>query len=367
MGVVILSYGKNINEIPTPALVIDYEKLQSNILEMSNFLRNTKCSLRPHFKTHKSVVIAKLQMQAGAIGITCAKLGEAEELVNSGIDNILIANEIVDPSKLQKLACLARYSSITIAVDSLSNVKDLSSAAASVNASIGVLIEANIGLGRCGVRTHGEAIGLAEKISRSPGLALKGIMGYEGHCVCIENYAQRQAAATTAINILLGYKACLESRGFEVGIVSCGGTGTYDISSLIPGVTEIQAGSYVFIDSLYKSIEEMHFDNALHLMATITSVPEKGAAITDAGMKCLSTDNGMPRVVGASGLELLKLSEEHGTLTVDTAKNSVKVGDRVRIMPSHCCTTVNLHDKYYVTSRDTVIGMWPVDGRGKSL
>ena len=313
----IILYGKNVNEIETPALVIDFDVLKDNIEKMSRFLKLTSCSLRPHFKTHKSVIIARLQMQAGAIGITCAKLGEAEELVNSGIDNILIANQVVDPQKLKRLAGLARYSTITVAVDSLRNVEDLSSAAVSMNSIIGVLIEADSGMGRCGVRTHEEAVSLAEKISVSPGLILKGIMGYEGHCVWVEDYEEREKMATAAIRILLGYRECLESRGFEIGIVSCAGTGTYNISSLIPGVTEIQAGSYVFMDAVYKSIENMDFRNALHLVATITSLPQCGTAIIDSGMKSLSTDNGLAKVIGLDGVELIKLSEEHGTLSVE--------------------------------------------------
>ena len=358
-------YGKNVNEIETPALVIDFDVLKDNIEKMSRFLKLTSCSLRPHFKTHKSVIIARLQMQAGAIGITCAKLGEAEELVNSGIDNILIANQVVDPQKLKRLAGLARYSTITVAVDSLRNVEDLSSAAVSMNSIIGVLIEADSGMGRCGVRTHEEAVSLAEKISVSPGLILKGIMGYEGHCVWVENYEEREKMATAAIHTLLGYRDYLESRGYKIGIVSCAGTGTYNISSLIPGVTEIQAGSYVFMDAVYSSIEKMDFANALHLWATITSLPQPGTAIIDSGMKSLSTDNGVARIVGADGIELIKLSEEHGTVTIAPGVCDVKVGDRVKIMPSHCCTTVNLHSKYYVISNDTVIGMWNIDGRGK--
>lgn len=359
-------YGKHLNEIPTPALVIDFDTLQENIKQMSAFLKQTNCALRPHFKTHKSVLIAKLQTQAGALGITCAKLGEAEELVHSGVDNILIANEIIDPSKVMKLACFARHSDITVAVDNLQNVQDLSSAAVTVGSTINVLIEVNIGLGRCGVRSHTEAIRLAEKISTSTGLILKGLMGYEGHCVWIENFEERAALTKTAIDTLLGYKDCLESKGYEIGIISCGGTGTYDISSRLPGVTEIQAGSYVFMDAKYNSVEGIRFKSSLSLISTIISVPEDGVAITDAGMKCLSTDNGLPKVVCPDGMTLHKLSEEHGTVTYSSSNIQPKVGDRVKIMPSHCCTTVNLHDKYYVTSNDTVIGIWPIDGRGKS-
>lgn len=357
--------GMSVNEIETPALVVDFDKLQGNINKMSEYLKQLGCSLRPHFKTHKCVPVAKMQVKAGAIGITCAKLGEAEILANSGIDEILIANQIIEPSKIRRLAGIARYSNITVAVDNLQNIEDLSRAAVAFKSHIGVLIEIEIGMGRCGARSLDDALQLAEKIDKSAGLIYKGIMGYEGHCVFVEKFEDRRVKTTEAIGRLVEFKNFLELKGFETVVVSGGGTGTYSITPGIAGMTEIQAGSYVFMDAKYRAIEDIGFDNALYLMATVISIPERGLGITDAGMKCLATDAGMPVVYEPAGVELAKLSEEHGKISFNPEITNIKVGDKIRITPSHICTTVNLHDRYYVTSDNIVTGVWNIDARGK--
>ena len=357
----------HINDIETPALVVDYLKLKNNIDKMASFAKSVNCSLRPHFKTHKCPLIANLQIDAGAIGITCAKTGEAEILAASGIKNILVANQVVEPSKIRRIAAIAKYCNIIVAVDDLKNVDDLSAAAQELSADIGVVIEADIGMGRCGVRNVNESLELAERISKSPGLSFKGLMGYEGHCVFINDFEERKKKTLEANEKLMRYKEFLESKGFEIKIVTGGGTGTFNITSRFPGYTEIQAGSYVFMDSKYNSIEGVgaEFDNAAFILATVVSRPEKGLAVIDAGMKCMTGEFGIPQAVGTKGVTLKTLAEEHGIVQVDEEAANINIGDRIRITPSHICTTVNLHERYYIKYNDYVMDTWSISARGK--
>ncbi|NJD04733.1 MAG: DSD1 family PLP-dependent enzyme [Ruminiclostridium sp.] len=355
----------HINDIETPALVVDYLKLKSNIEKMASFMKSVNCSLRPHFKTHKCPVIANLQIDAGAIGITCAKTGEAEILAASGIKDILVANQVVEPSKIRRIAAIAKYCNIIVAVDDLKNVGDLSAAAQELSADIGVVIEADIGMGRCGVRNVNEALELAERIIKSPGLSFKGLMGYEGHCVFIKDFEERRKKTLEANEKLICYKEFLESKGLIIEIVTGGGTGTFNITSRFPGYTEIQAGSYVFMDSKYNSIEGVEFENAAFIISTVVSRPERELAVIDTGMKCMTGEFGIPQVIGTKGATLKALAEEHGMVQIDEENSNLNIGDRVKILPSHICTTVNLHDRYYVKYNDYIMDTWSISARGK--
>jgi D-serine deaminase-like pyridoxal phosphate-dependent protein len=355
--------GRHISELETPALVIDLDKLDRNINKMAGYLKKADCNLRPHFKTNKCPAIAHRQLKAGAIGITCAKLGEAEVLAKSGVDNILIANQIVDKSKLLRLAGIARYANIIVAVDSEENIRDLSQAASGFSAKIGVLVEANVNSGRCGIQNKESLLRLTDKVSNLPGLIFKGLMGYEGHCVFIEDPVERERETDKAMDILVGYRNFLESKGYKIEIVSGGGTGTCRITPNRRGVTEIQAGSYVFMDSKYKTVQGLEFENSLSLMATVISRPYGNTVITDLGMKAATYEFGVPQIVEPEGVKLIKLTEEHGIAEIEASGKDVRVGDRVKIIPSHCCTTVNLHDKYYVASNDIVIAEWDIAAR----
>lgn len=356
--------GKNVSNIETPALVIDFDKLNYNINKMADYFKKINCCLRPHFKTHKSPLIAHKQMKAGAVGITCAKLGETEVLAKSGIKSILIANQIVEKSKIFRLAGLSRYCDIIVAVDNMENIDMISNVASKFSTSIGIVIEVDVGHGRCGTREKEIALQLATRIKQSKGLVLRGIMGYEGHCVFIGEKGKRISETQKSMNIIKNYKNFLESRGFDIEIVSGGGTGTYQISSKFSAITEVEAGSYVFMDTRYNMVEGMEFKNSLSLLSTVTSKPCSGIAVCDAGMKSITHENGVPEIIEPAGLKLLKLSEEHGKIQTGVEDN-LKVGEKIRILPSHVCTTVNLHDKYYVTSKDLIIDIWEIAARGK--
>ncbi len=353
------------SQIPTPALVVDVDTMEANLARMAGYFVNQAAKLRPHFKTHKSPLLAQKQMQAGAIGITCAKLGEAEVLVEAGIPSILIANQIVDPLKLRRLAQLARKTQIIVAVDQAENIPQISQAAVQEGSTIHLLVEVDVGMHRCGVPTAEAALALAKLAVQQPGLHFSGVMGYEGHTVFEADAAQRKRNAEQAMTMLVGAAELIRRNGLPVEIVSAGSTPTFNQTGAFPGVTEIQAGSYIFMDTKYGAMG-LPFRCALSVLATVISVPAPDRAILDAGMKVLTTDNGMPELVGPEGVRLVRFSEEHGRLEVDPQQACLHVGDRLEIIPSHVCTTVNLHDRYYAVRGGRLEAVWPIAGRGKS-
>jgi D-serine deaminase-like pyridoxal phosphate-dependent protein len=353
------------SQIPTPALLIYQEVLEDNITLMAQFFKNYTAKLRPHFKTHKSPLLARKQIKAGAIGMTCAKVGEAEILVDAGIESILIANEIIDPVKIGRVAQLALKSQLIVAVDQADNLRMLSQAAQKTGSVIHVVVEIDVGMKRCGVQPGEAALSLARLASQLPGLHFSGVLGYEGQAVLISDREKRSRAARQAMQLLVETANLIRQAGLPVEIVSAGGTGTYDLTGIFPGITEVEAGSYLFMDTSYRRLG-LPFRCALTLLATIISMPSTHRAIIDAGMKVLSTDNGLPEVIARTGLKLTALHEEHGILEVDPTRTQLQVGERVELIPNHVCTTVNLHDRYYALRDDRLEVIWPITGRGKS-
>jgi len=350
------------NTIETPALLVDMDALEWNIRLMADFLLARRARLRPHFKTHKSPAICHRQLAAGAKGISCAKLSEAEVLVSSGIRDVLIANQVVAPAKIARLAGLARGGAcVTVCADNPRNVAELSEAAARAGATIRVLVEVDVGMNRCGVRTAEEALALARQIARSPGLQFEGIQAYEGHLVQLIDIGARRAGVAQMQATIGGIKTLLEGNGLAVKEISGGGTATWDITGDDTIWTEIQAGSYVFMDTSYRDMG-LPFRDSLSVLATVIHT-HPGKAVTDAGMKVCSVDHGPPSVKGRPTLEV-RLNEEHGIVTDEAAE--LGYGQRIEFVPSHCCTTVNLHDRYFCVRGGTLEAVWPIPGRGKS-
>jgi len=348
-------------DLDTPALCLDAPALEQNISRMAKYFAERPASLRPHSKTHKCPTIAWMQLRAGAIGITCAKLAEAEVMAQAGIRDILIANQIVGARKISRLVNLAAYSEVMVAVDDPANAEDLSAAAQAKGVRLRVLLEIDVGMGRCGVAPGEEALALARRVSELPGLRLEGIMGYEGHAVMIPDFEERRRVAEEAMAKLVGVRDLLEGKGIEVKIVSGGGTGTYTITGNYPGVTEVQAGSYATMDGQYRRVG-IDFAPALTVVARVISV-RGDQAIIDAGLKTLTPEFGMAEVVHPEGWELTRLSEEHGFLR-RKGGSELHSGDPVELIPSHGCTTINLHDEYYVVRDDVVEAVWPIAARG---
>lgn len=350
--------------IDTPALLLDVTAMEQNIADMARFADEAGVNLRPHCKTHKSPHIAARQLAAGAIGITCQKLGEAEVMVDAGIEGLLIANQIVGQLKIDRLVALRRRSDLMVAVDALQNATDLSTAMQAAGLRLKVLIEVDVGMGRCGVQPGEPSLALAQALGRLPGLELAGLMGYEGHAVLLDDAEERRQKALAALQLLVDTADLLRSHGIPVPIVSSSGTGTYDVGGRFPGITEIQVGSYATMDGRYRQVG-VPFQPALTVLTTVISTPQEGVAITDAGVKSLTVEFGWPQVVGMPNAEVAYLSEEHAKLVLSGGVQ-LKPGDRLELLPTHGCTTFNLHDTFYVMRGGIVEDVWPVAARGRS-
>lgn len=348
--------------IDTPALIVDLDKFESNLEKMADYFEGVDVDLRPHIKTHKCPVMAIKQVNAGAIGVTCAKVGEAEVMAKAGISDILIANQVVGATKIMRLLDLLHLSDVKVAVEDDGNVEELNEGAKSRNKVLKVIIEVDVGMNRCGVRDFEGAVKLAKKIDKMKNLELVGIMGYEGHIIFTFEKEEREKLGTQCMETLVDFKKHLEKEGFSIPIVSGGGTGTYDIASKVEGITEIQAGSYLTMDVTYGYLN-LGFEQALTLLTSIISIHDDHV-ILDCGMKAVSGEFGQPQVLGLEGASISSLSEEHGHMVYHKA-SKLTIGQKVELVPSHGCTTVNLHDNFYVVKDDTLEGVWEISARGK--
>lgn len=354
------------SEIDTPALLVDLNALEANVATMADFCRQTGVAVRPHIKTHKTPAIARMQLDAGAIGLTCAKLGEAEVMVDEAdARDVLIANQIVGPTKIARLVRLAHKADLMVAVDDATNVAQLGAAARAGGVALRVLVEVDVGRERCGVLPGEPTLALAHRVAETEGLCFAGLMGYEGHLVTLPDEAERADKVRAAFAPLIETKRRLEADGLLVGIVSGAGTGTYALTGRISGVTEIQAGSYVLMDRSYSQVEGLPFRQALTLLTTVISRPAPDRAVVDAGRKSITVDLGLPQPTTWPELEVVSLSEEHGILRLAKPGQEPKIGDKLELVPSHVCTTVNLHDVFYALRGDTVEAVWPIAARGK--
>jgi D-serine deaminase-like pyridoxal phosphate-dependent protein len=356
--------GKPLSEVDTPSLILDADALESNLKLMASFFQSRPAKLRPHFKSHKCPKLALLQLKSGAVGITCAKLGEAEVIADAGVRDILIANQIVGSLKIARLVALAKRASVMVAVDSADNVKMLSAAAVVGGVTLRILVEVNVGLNRCGVEPGAPALELARLTASLPGLKFEGLQGYEGHIIDLRDDSERAAKAKTSMTPLVETRRLIEKAGLPVTIVSGGGTGTYTSTGELPGIDEIQAGSYACMDWWYSDIRP-EFRQAQTILTTVISRPTPTFAVIDVGRKGFGAEFGAPRVKAISGARVEKFSsEEHATILL-TEGQSVPIGTRVEIIPSHGCTTCNLYREYIVYRNGVVIDVWPIDGSGK--
>lgn len=354
--------GRSRDAVATPALMLDAAALQRNIAAMAARMQGPT-RLRPHAKSHKSARIARMQVEAGAIGLTAATVWEAAALIEAGIQDVLIANEVVGEPKIRLLATVARQGRLTVAVDDPSNAEALSKAAGAAGCEIGVLVDVDVGMNRCGVRSLAQALRVAEHVHRLPGLRLRGVMGYEGHCVLEKDRGVRGQKASAAMEYLLSIADALAAAGFPVEVVSAGGTGTYDLTGLNPRVTEVQAGSYALMDATRLALIS-EFVPALTVLATVVS-RQGTTLVLDAGKKTVGVDFTLPRIAGQPPEQAVPrgASEEHLLYDV-TPECPLAVGDRVEVIPGYAPTTVNLHDAFHVVQDGVVVDIWPVLARG---
>jgi len=342
----------------TPALLLDAPALGRNIARMPELLAG-KASLRPHAKTHKSPEIARLQLEAGAIGITTATVWETLAMAQAGLSGILIANEVVGAAKVDALVRAAALADVTVAVDGEENVRELSAAARAAGVAIAVLVDVDVGMGRCGVRSLDEALALAAAADAAPGLRLDGVMGYEGHCSFVRGRDRRAELASAATDKLLAVAAGLRDAGYDVGVVSAGGTGTYDMTGSVPGVTEIQAGSYALMDTSHGEIVS-DFEPALTVLTTVVS--RHGTTIVlDAGKKTIGLEDPAPALVSYEA-GLAYVAEEHTVFELREAGPGV--GAQIELIPSYTPVAVNLHGAYHVVEDSRVVDRWPIVARG---
>jgi D-serine deaminase-like pyridoxal phosphate-dependent protein len=364
---------KSVKELPTPALLIDLDIMERNLQALGSYMKGRPVSFRPHGKAHKSPAIGKLQLASGAKGLCAAKLGEADVLIRGGIRDVLITAEVVGRVKIERLmALLALTPDVKAVVDNEQNAIDLSNAALTSTRKLKVAIDVNVGQNRTGLSTPDEVVALAQVIAKQKGLELIGLQGYGGnnqHTVGFENRKARELASNERV---VAARQALEKAGFAVQMVSVGGTGSYNIDADYPGVTEIQPGSYIFMDSHYNKIggrdkpEFSEFGNSLSVLTTVISRAVSGRAIVDAGGKALSTDESVPEPMDLTGATFGVAGDEYGSLRLQNPSRELKVGDQVQIMPGHCDTTVNLHNVYFAVRNGAVEHVWPIEGRGRT-
>ena len=348
-----------VSGLSTPSLILDVNVLQANMKAMNRILENSSLKLRPHYKSHKCAALAKMQIKNGAIGMTCAKLSEAEDLCDIGIEDILIANQVVDPTKVRKLADLANNCRLTVCVDNIENITALSWAAKNCGSRIHCLVEYDIGMQRCGVIEKEEVLALAKHIINCDSLVFDGLQAYAGHISHIEDINTRKQMTADNYNKLKELISYLNENGIEVKTVSGGSTGTAEIKALEGLYTELQAGSYLFMDATYRNLS-LPFKNSLFVLTTVVS-QRNGLTVVDAGVKTCGIDQGMPALYKGSTLEIVA-SEEHFQLHNYT--ESTAIGEKILLIPAHCCSTVNLHDKIYLVDGDTVVDRMLITAKG---
>jgi D-serine deaminase-like pyridoxal phosphate-dependent protein len=351
--------GRKRHDVPTPALLLDLPAARRNIAKMGEHMRGVSADLRPHIKVHKSPELARLQVEAGAIGVSTATVWEAIVMVRSGIDHVLVVNEVAGRDKLAALAELAGGADVMLCVDDAANAAEVAAAARAAGSTLGALIEVDTGMDRAGVDTAETAVELAGRIADLEGLRLLGVSGYEGHCSLTPERELRHERQQAAMGFLVETAEAIRAAGLPCPIVSAGGTATWDWTAAFPGVTETQAGSYVVMDEFHGAMVG-DFERAVGVLATVISRPHD-RVILDAGSKSM----GAPALASIVGHELpnFRFDEEHGIFDA-SAGTSLRVGDVVELVPGYAPATVNWYDAYHVVEGDEVVDVWPVIPRG---
>ena len=358
--------GAHVSELDTPALVVDLSELDRNIERLHAFFRRADSRVRPHVSIHRCPAIARMQLAAGGTvgGIAVSTVGEAEAFAHHGFEDIFITNEVVLPLKIARVCSLVRLCRITVAVDNPDAVRSLSESAQSAGVVVRVVVDIHTRLERGGVEPGRDAVDLARLVASAPGLHFAGLMTYEGP-ISAGDPEDRLAESRRCIQSVLDTREMIESQGMEVEVVSVGGTHNYDIAGATPGVTEVPAGAYAIMDLRYREYCP-EFRPAARVMCTVTSHPEPGKAMTDAGEKAVGANHGPPEVQGVSGASATSLDAEHGHLNLEgQARESVDLGDKVWFVPGDAATSFNLHDYVSAVRDDRLEAVWPISARGR--
>jgi D-serine deaminase-like pyridoxal phosphate-dependent protein len=352
-------------DLDTPALCLDLDVMEVNIRAVAETCRRHGVGWRPHSKGHKVAAIAQAETAAGAMGVTCAKLAEAEVMAAGGVRDILIANLVVGPHKVRRLVELRRIADPIICLDHIEQAVPISRAMHEQGLRQRAIIEVDIGLRRVGVPPGEPTLRLARQLTDLPGIELAGIMGYEGHLLTVADADQKAAQIRDALATLVETKKQLEQAGMACPIVSCAGTGSYLYAVRQPGVTELQAGGAIFMDAFYRrqcQVPDLGF--ALTVVATVVSRPTPERAIMDAGRKTMHGDHEPPFVVGRDDIRVGRLSAEHGQLELAPSAQNLRIGDRLEIVPGYADLTTVLHNQYYCFRGSRLVDIWPISARG---
>jgi D-serine deaminase-like pyridoxal phosphate-dependent protein len=353
--------GQPMDALDTPQLLIDLDMVDANLQRMFQPYKGTAVNVRVHFKSLKCAGLAKYIAAHGGSNFLCAKLNEAEVLVDAGLTDIFVANQVVGAIKLKRLAELAKRSQLRVCVDDADNIRAMSAAAKAAGSSIGVLVEVNMGMNRCGVEPGQPAVELAKLVHASPGLRFVGLQGYDGHLQLVADPAERREKCVAGIARLVGTRRLIEAAGIPVQVVTGAGTGTGEFVGACEGVTEIQPGSFVLMDVAYHKVRP-EYGCSLSILTTVMS-RQPGRYVLDAGSKAISQDFGTPMVKGRPDDKVQKLSEEHAR--VECTDPAVKLGDRFEVLPAHCCATMNLHRQCLAVRKGRVEAVWPIEASGR--
>lgn len=360
-------------EIQTPCLVVDLDALDRNIAKMQGFANQMGVRLRVHGKMHKSADIALMQIAAGACGICCQKVSEAEAFARAGVKDVLVSNQVRDPAKIDRLARLPKLCRTIVCVDDPTNVADLSAAAQRHGSTIECLVEIDCGAGRCGVNSTEAVVEIAKAIAAAPGLTFSGIQAYQGAMQHLQDWADRKAKIDVAVAMVTEAVAALKAEGLTCAIVGGAGTGSYEFEGTSGVYNELQCGSYAFMDADYgrihdkdgRRIDETEFEHSLFLLTSVMSHTKADKAVCDAGLKAQSVDSGLPVVFGRTDVKYIKCSDEHGVIEDPAGK--LQINDKLRLVPGHCDPTCNVHDWYVGVRGGKVERLIPVTARGKGL
>jgi 3-hydroxy-D-aspartate aldolase len=363
--------GMRLDEVDTPALVIDLDAFERNLRRLTDAVRNSRVNLRPHAKTHKCPVIALKQIELGAVGVCVQKVSEAEAMVYGGVRDVLVTNEIVGRQKLRHLMALAHVAHIGVCVDDPQQIADLDAAAGEAAVEgLPVYVEINMGGNRCGVEPGEPALALARRIGDSRHLAFAGLQAYHGSAQHLRGWDERQQAIVGAAHKAALTRDLLVADGIGCDNITGAGTGTFEFEAGSGVYTELQCGSYIFMDADYgRNLDKdgaptRAFDPSLFVWATVMSRPANERAIVDAGLKALAFDSGPPLVWEEPAATYERASDEHGRLGIAAATNRFKLGDKVKLVPGHCDPTVNLYDWYVAVRGERVEAVWPITARG---
>lgn len=362
--------GMCLEQVDTPALLIDLDAYEWNIEQMAKEAANSGMRLRPHAKTHKCAVIALHQISHGAVGVCCQKVSEAEALIDGGVHDVLVTNEIIGRRKLTRLASLARRATISVCVDNLDNLQELSAVAVGLDVHIGVFVEVDVGGCRCGVQQGEAVLVLAKRIQSLRNLEFKGLQAYQGRAQHVRAHAERKSAINDSVDAVRRILDLLSGEGISCEVVTGAGTGTYRFEAASGVYNEIQPGSYIFMDADYRrnlantGTEFSDFRQSLFVYTQVMSTPDRNYAVIDAGLKALAFDSGMPVPVDLTSVRYCRPSDEHGVLDLSDVPGAVSLGSKIKLIPGHCDPTVNLYDWYVAMRGDRVEALWPIVGRG---